>query len=61
MLSMPDITRSPMTASRSTSSSVAADFPPSSRVQRLICSPQMPPTIPPVSTDPVKLTLSIFG
>ena len=49
-----------MTASRSTSSStIAADFPPSSSVHRLICSPQIPPTIPPVRAEPVKLTLSM--
>jgi hypothetical protein len=43
------------------SSTTAADFPPSSSVTRLRCSPQMAPTLRPAAVDPVKLTLSTPG
>ena len=51
-----------MVASRSASSQMmAADLPPSSRVQRLSCSPQMAPILRPAAVDPVNDTLSMSG
>ncbi len=49
-----------MVSSRLASSQMmAADLPPSSRVTRLSCSPQMAPILRPAAVDPVKLTLSM--
>ena len=51
-----------MVSSRLASSqTMAADLPPSSRVQRLSCSPQMAPILRPAAVEPVKLTLSMSG
>ncbi len=57
------VKRSPsMVVARSASSStIAADLPPSSRLTRLSCSPQTEAILRPAAVEPVKATLSMPG
>ena len=54
--------RPSMVAARSASSStIAADLPPSSRLTRLSCSPHTAAILRPAAVEPVKATLSTPG